>query len=98
MISAFVLASQAVKHPVQEEIVRERPLMTSGFRVGRGAFLNLGMNCSWELLVIEEESNLNLCQQINKPPYDLYLNFEKSSWKNHTRRTGFLACKNQCRN
>ena len=27
----------------------------------------------------------------------MYLNFEKSSWKNHVRRTGFLACKNQVR-
>ena len=26
---------------------------------------------------------------------ELYLNFEKSSWKNQVRRTGFLACKNQ---
>ena len=32
------------------------------------------------------------------PPVDLYLNFEKSSWKNQVRRTGFLACKNQFRN
>ena len=29
------------------------------------------------------------------PPVDLYLNFEKSSWKNQVRRTEFLACKNQ---
>ena len=33
-----------------------------------------------------------------RPPVDLYLNFEKSSWKNQVRRTGFLACKNQFRN
>ena len=32
------------------------------------------------------------------PPYDLYLNFEKSSGKNLVRRTGFLAFKNQFRN
>jgi hypothetical protein len=25
-----------------------------------------------------------------KPPFDLYLNFEKSSWKRQVRRTGFL--------
>ena len=35
---------------------------------------------------------------ISKPPVDLYLNFEKSSWKNQVQRTGFLACKNQFRN
>ena len=29
---------------------------------------------------------------------DLYLNFEKSSWKNQVQRTGFLACKNQFQN
>ena len=34
------------------------------------------------------------------PDVDLYLNFEKSSWKNQVRRsgllqTGFLACKKQ---
>ena len=28
------------------------------------------------------------------PPVDLFLNFEKSSWKNWVRQTGFLACKN----
>ena len=33
-----------------------------------------------------------------KPPVDLYLNFEKSSWKNQVPRTGFLASKNQFRN
>ena len=32
------------------------------------------------------------------PPVDLHLNFEKSSWKNQVRQTGFLACKNQFRN
>ena len=26
---------------------------------------------------------------------DLYLNFEKSSWKNQVQRNGFLATKNQ---
>ena len=26
---------------------------------------------------------------------DLYLNFEKSNWKNQVRRTGFLVCKNK---
>ena len=26
----------------------------------------------------------------SKPPVDLYLNYEKSSWKNQVRRTGFL--------
>jgi hypothetical protein len=29
---------------------------------------------------------------------DLNLNFEKSSWKNQVRLTGFLDCKNQFRN
>ena len=33
-----------------------------------------------------------------KPPVDLYLNFEESSWKNQVLRTGFLACKNQFQN
>ena len=32
------------------------------------------------------------------PPVDLYLNFEKSSWKTQVRWTGFLTCKNQFRN
>ena len=32
------------------------------------------------------------------PPVDLYLNFEKLSWKNQVRRSGFLACKHQFRN
>ena len=27
------------------------------------------------------------------PPIDLYLNIEKSNWKTHVQRTGFLACK-----
>ena len=30
-----------------------------------------------------------------KPFVDLYLNFEKSSWKTQGHRTGFLACKNR---
>ena len=30
-------------------------------------------------------------------PVDLYLNFEKSSWKHQIWQTGFLACKNQFR-
>ena len=45
---------------------------------------------AWILLV------LNFFQIINDNlPVDLYLNFEKSSWKNQVRLTGFLACKNQ---
>ena len=32
--------------------------------------------------------------QPGNPPVDLYLNFEKSSWKNQFWQTGFLACKN----
>ena len=31
------------------------------------------------------------------PPVDLYLNFEKLSWKNNVRWNRFLACKNQFR-
>ena len=27
---------------------------------------------------------------VGPPPVDLYLNFEKSSWKNEVQRTGFL--------
>ena len=33
-----------------------------------------------------------------KRPVNLYLNFDKSSWKNQFQKTGFLACKNQFRN
>ena len=36
--------------------------------------------------------------KLTKPPIDLYSNFEKSSWQNRFRQTGFLACKNQFRN
>ena len=33
-----------------------------------------------------------------KSPVDLYLNFEKTSWKNQVAQTGFLTCKNQFQN
>ena len=35
---------------------------------------------------------------VDLSPVDLYLNLEKSSWKNQVQRTGFLVCKYQFRN
>jgi len=40
---------------------------------------------------VHKLSNLSHSIQANKPPVDLYLISEKSSWKNQVRRTGFLV-------
>ena len=62
----------------------------------KNGFLNLNISVQ-----LEKHALLILKKQLftrSYPPVDLYLNFEKSSWKTQVRRTGFLACKNEFRN
>ena len=54
-----------------------------------------GRNTKLPKAFFGNSSTLWCNNQLVKSPVDLYLNFEKSSWKNQIRRTGFLAYKNQ---
>ena len=55
---------------------------------------NYPFGVSWKNL-----TNKNSYKRLTiNPPVDLYLIFEKSSWKNQVRWTGFLAYKNQSLN
>ena len=52
------------------------------------------------ILIHQKEFGCQIILQAisGSPPVDLYLDFEKSSWKNQVQRTGFLACRNQFQN
>ena len=45
----------------------------------------LALNIFYIILCVHQLAQTSL------PPVDLYLNFEKSSWKNQVRQTGFLS-------
>ena len=54
--------------------------------------------CSSSILMCSVKSAWPMVLFIGRhlfPPVDLYLNFEKSSWKSQVRWTVFLACKNE---
>ena len=60
--------------------------------------INHTANIYYGLLYEERTIKVTTQWLYYKPPVDLYLSFEKSSWKNQVRWTGFLAFKNQFRN
>ena len=91
--SPFTL-SQFKIHSVQNHLSKEI-ILKSKCSISLISQKFLGRNTKLPKAFFGNSSTLWCNNQLVKSPVDLYLNFEKSSWKNQIRRTGFLAYKNQ---